>query len=67
MTAKDIIKDRRDPLKVARGLGSSQSGVGHWWAQRVTAVALALLGVWFVLTVLCLLHADYVTARAAVA
>ena len=67
MTAKDIIKDRRDPLKVARGLGSSQSGVGHWWAQRVTAVALALLGVWFVLTVLCLLHADYATARAAVA
>jgi succinate dehydrogenase / fumarate reductase membrane anchor subunit len=67
MTAKDIIKDRRDPLKVARGLGSSQSGVSHWWAQRVTAVALALLGVWFVLTVLCLLHADYATARAAVA
>jgi succinate dehydrogenase / fumarate reductase membrane anchor subunit len=67
MTAKDTINDRRDPLKVARGLGSSQSGVGHWWTQRVTAAALVLLGVWFVITVLCLLHADYATARAAVA
>jgi succinate dehydrogenase / fumarate reductase membrane anchor subunit len=68
MSAKELpLKDRRDPLKVARGLGSSQSGVGHWWAQRMTAAALVLLGVWFVVTVLCLLHADYATARAAVA
>jgi succinate dehydrogenase / fumarate reductase, membrane anchor subunit len=68
MSAKELpLKDRRDPLKVARGLGSSQSGVGHWWTQRMTAAALVLLGVWFVVTVLCLLHADYATARAAVA
>ena len=67
MTAKDTINDRRDPLKIARGLGSSQSGVSHWWAQRMTAAALVLLSVWFVITVLCLLHADYATARAAVA
>jgi succinate dehydrogenase / fumarate reductase membrane anchor subunit len=68
MSAKDVaVKDRRNPLKTARGLGSSQSGVGHWWTQRVTAAALVLLGIWFVITVLCLLHADYITARAAVA
>jgi succinate dehydrogenase / fumarate reductase membrane anchor subunit len=68
MSAKELpLKDRRDPLKVARGLGSSQSGVGHWWTQRMTAAALVLLGVWFVVTVLCLLHADYAMARAAVA
>ena len=68
MSAKELsVKDRRNPLKVARGLGSAQSGVGHWWTQRVTAAALVLLGVWFVATVLCLLHADYATARAAVA
>jgi succinate dehydrogenase / fumarate reductase membrane anchor subunit len=68
MSAKDaVVKDRRNPLKIARGLGSSQSGVGHWWTQRVTAAALVLLGAWFVVTVLCLLHADYTTARAAVA
>jgi succinate dehydrogenase / fumarate reductase membrane anchor subunit len=68
MSTKDMsLKDQRNPLKVARGLGSSKSGVGHWWAQRMTAAALVLLSVWFVVTVLCLLHADYATARAAVA
>ncbi|MEY2167547.1 MULTISPECIES: succinate dehydrogenase, hydrophobic membrane anchor protein [unclassified Rhodanobacter] len=60
-------KDLRHPLKRARGLGSAQSGVGHWWTQRVTAAALILLGVWFVITVLSLLHAEYATAKAAVA
>jgi succinate dehydrogenase / fumarate reductase membrane anchor subunit len=63
MTAKDL----RNPLKVARGLGSSQSGVGHWWTQRVTAAALVVLMIWFVITVLGLLHADYATALATVA
>ncbi|MEO9078831.1 MAG: succinate dehydrogenase, hydrophobic membrane anchor protein [Rhodanobacter sp.] len=62
-----VVKDRRDPMKIARGLGSAQSGVGHWWVQRLTAAALVVLGIWFVVTVLCLLHADYATARAAVA
>jgi len=63
MTAKDL----RNPLKVARGLGSSQSGVGHWWTQRVTAAALVVLLIWFVITVLGLLHADYAAALATVA
>lgn len=68
MSAKDVVvKDRRNALKVARGLGSSHSSVSHWWTQRVTAAALLLLVVWFVATVLCLLHADYDTARATVA
>jgi succinate dehydrogenase / fumarate reductase, membrane anchor subunit len=60
-------KDLRNPLKRARGLGSAQSGVSHWWTQRVTAVALVLLGLWLVLTVLGLMHADYATARATIA
>lgn len=63
MTARDL----RHPLKVARGLGSSQSGVGHWWLQRVTAAALVPLAIWFVILVLDLLHADYLSARATVA
>jgi succinate dehydrogenase / fumarate reductase membrane anchor subunit len=63
MTAKDL----RNPLKIARGLGSSQSGVGHWWTQRVTAAALVILMIWFVVTVLGLLHADYTAALATVA
>lgn len=62
-----VMKDRRDPMKIARGLGSSQHGAGHWMTQRITAAALVLLGIWFVVTVLCLLHADYATARATVA
>lgn len=33
----------RDPLANARGLGSAKSGFGHWWAQRLSAVLLALL------------------------
>ena len=33
----------RDPLATARGLGSAKSGFGHWWAQRLSAVVLALL------------------------
>ena len=63
MTAKDL----RNPLKVARGLGSAQSGVHHWWVQRVTAAALVLLGIWFVILVLGLLGADYATACATLA
>lgn len=60
-------KDLRHPLKRARGLGSAQFGVGHWWTQRITAVALIALGIWFVILVLGLLHGDYATARGAVA
>ena len=60
-------KDLRNPLKRARGLGSAQFGVSHWWTQRVTAAALVLLGLWLVITVLGLLHTDYATARATIA
>jgi len=68
MNAKSaVVKDRRHPLKAARGLGSAKYGVGHWWTQRVTAAALVGLGIWFVILVLGLLHADYASARAAVA
>lgn len=63
MSAKDL----RHPIKRARGLGSAQSGVGHWWMQRVTASALVVLGTWFLVTVLRLAHADFATAHALVA
>lgn len=57
----------RNPLKIARGLGSAKDGVGHFLTQRITALALAALAVWFVWFVLSLLHTDYAGARAAVA
>src|SRR5690606_38580739 len=37
------LDELRSPLKRARGLGSGKSGTGHWWWQRLTAVALVLL------------------------
>ncbi|HET6554224.1 MAG TPA: succinate dehydrogenase, hydrophobic membrane anchor protein [Dyella sp.] len=59
-------KNLRHPLKRARGLGSSQYGVSHWWTQRLTAAGLVLLGIWLVITVLGLLRADYASARGGV-
>jgi succinate dehydrogenase / fumarate reductase membrane anchor subunit len=38
----------RSPLRGVTGLGSAKGGADHWYAQRVTAVALVLLGVWLV-------------------
>jgi succinate dehydrogenase / fumarate reductase, membrane anchor subunit len=51
----------RTPLARVRGLGSAQHGVGDWWVQRVTAVALVPLVVWFVASVISLAGADHHT------
>jgi succinate dehydrogenase / fumarate reductase, membrane anchor subunit len=48
----------RSPLGRAIGLGSAKEGVDHWWAQRVTAIALVPLTVWFVVEVIGLAGAD---------
>ena len=53
------------PLGKVRGLGSAKEGVSHWWLQRLTAVALVPLTIWFAFTVVSLTGADYETARAA--
>jgi succinate dehydrogenase / fumarate reductase, membrane anchor subunit len=57
----------RHPWAVARGLGSAKEGVTHWWAQRVSAVALLVLTPWFVVTVVSLLGVDALNARALLA
>ncbi len=57
----------RTPLKNVRGLGSAQSGVRHWWLQRLTAVALVPLSLWLLWLCAGLAHADYATVRAAIA
>lgn len=44
----------RSPLGRALGLGAAGEGTGHWWQQRVTSVALALLGSWFAICLLSL-------------
>ncbi|MGH8125697.1 MAG: succinate dehydrogenase, hydrophobic membrane anchor protein [Rhodanobacteraceae bacterium] len=56
----------RDPLKVARGLGSSKTGVHHWWLQRVTAVALVPLSIWFLFLMNDVVFAGYPAALATI-
>src|SRR5699024_3760357 len=34
----------RSPIGRVTGLGAAKDGLGHWWSQRVTSVALVLLG-----------------------
>lgn len=50
------------PLKKAKGLGSAKDGVGHWWGQRVSAVALIFLVGWLIYAASTLLPLNYVTA-----
>ncbi len=42
----------KSPLSHVRGLGSAKEGVHHWWAQRLTAMALAPLSLWLVYSLL---------------
>jgi len=49
------------PLNRVLGLGSAKDGVEHWWAQRLSAVALALLGIWLVLAFVGLADLRYDT------
>jgi succinate dehydrogenase / fumarate reductase, membrane anchor subunit len=51
----------RSPLGKVLGLGAANEGLGHWWSQRVTAVGLALLGLWLVVSLLLLANFDYAT------
>lgn len=44
----------RSPLGVVLGRGAAGEGAAHWWAQRVSAVALTLLGPWFAISLLSL-------------
>ncbi len=49
----------RSPLGRARGLGSAKDGVHHFRVQRVSAVALIPLTLWFVFSVAQLSGASY--------
>ncbi|MDQ2068300.1 succinate dehydrogenase, hydrophobic membrane anchor protein [Natronospira bacteriovora] len=53
----------RTPLKRARGLGSAREGVHHWMIQRLTAVALIPLTIWFIVSLVSLAGADYHTVQ----
>ena len=48
----------RTDLGRVRGLGSAKDGTAHWWAQRVTAVALIPLSLWFIYSAVTLVGID---------
>lgn len=54
----------RSPLSRARGLGSAKTGTAHWWAQRLTALALVPLVIWFVVSMIVVTGADHEAAIA---
>lgn len=49
----------RSMLGQARGLGSAKEGTEHFWMQRLTAIALIPICLWFVIAVVYLAGADY--------
>ena len=53
----------RSPLGRVLGLGSAKDGTGHWWAQRVTSIALIPLTLWFFFSLLLLPGLDYGTVK----
>lgn len=57
----------RDPLAVARGLGSAKDGTRHWWVQRLTAISLLLLTPWLITLLIGLIGAEQYTVRATLA
>ena len=55
-------RNLRSDLGRVRGLGSAKEGVQHWWIQRVTAIALIPLSLWFIACIVFLIDADHATA-----
>jgi succinate dehydrogenase / fumarate reductase membrane anchor subunit len=55
------------PLGRVLGLGSAREGSHHWYAQRVSAVAQALLAVWFLVALVMLGGVDLDRLRAWIA
>jgi len=49
----------KSPLGKVLGNGSAKNGTGHWWSQRVTAVGLVVLGLWFAVELISLDSFDY--------
>lgn len=52
----------RNPLANARNHGSAGDGVGHWWAQRFSAIVLIFLTAWLVWALTALVGAGHAAA-----
>ena len=59
MTARQVT-----PFSAADGLGAAGHGAGHWWAQRVSAIALAPLALWLTVALAGGAAADHATLTA---
>jgi len=53
----------RTPLSQVKGLGSAKEGTSHFWAQRLTALALIPLVFWLAFSIAALPGMDYVSIR----
>lgn len=51
--------EMRTPLSRARGWGSAKSGTHHFWVQRLTALALIPLTIWFCFGLASMPSMDY--------
>ena len=61
------MNDFRTPTSRVRGLGSAKEGTGHFWHQRMTAVALVPLVLFFIGLLVALSDASYEEVRATLA
>lgn len=52
-------RDTRSPLARSMGLGSAKAGAGRWWSERLSAVALVPVTLWFVGAIIVHASADY--------
>ena len=58
------MKDMRTPLAKVRGLGSAKEGTGHFWRQRLTAIANVPLTLFLVISLIRYAGADYASVTA---
>jgi len=57
-------KRRRSPLGIAIGFGSAKHGVEQWWLERVTALTLVPLTVWFAASLIAHENSNYASVIA---
>lgn len=57
------MSDPARALSAVLGRGSAHEGAHHWRVQRLTALALLVLGPWFVVSLALLPDLSYITVR----